>query len=81
MTDDVRLWGDEVGLDRFIQMCKNGEVAYVEWFIEPDRLRINTKAGGRFNYRNAETKLDIPKVMQAQGIEIGDHGIPIEFEN
>jgi hypothetical protein len=78
--DDVRLWGDELTLDQFIDMCKGGNVAYIEWFMEYDRLRINTIQGGRFNYRNEKTKLDMPRVLEEHGVKVGDGGIQLDFE-
>ena len=78
--DDVRLWGDELTLDQFIEMAKSGKVDNIEWFMEYDRLRINTIAGGKYNYRNEKTKLDMAKVLEEHGVKVGDGGIPIDIE-
>ena len=77
--EDVRLWGQELTLDQFIDMCKSGKVDYIEWFMEYDRLRITTKQGSRYNYRNKETKLDMPTVLEEHGVKVGDGGIPLDY--
>ena len=80
LDDDVFIWGEEITLERFVELAKKQEIQYVEWFAEPDRLRIFTTAGEKFNYKNERTKLDIPKYMQEQGVKVGEGGLSIEFE-
>jgi hypothetical protein len=79
-VEDYRLWGTEITLARFVELAKSGTIDYVEWFAEQDRLRIFTKAGERFNYKNEVSKLDIPKYFESQGVKVGEGGLQLEYE-
>ncbi len=79
--DDVFLWGTEVTLDEFIAICKSGKVDRIEWFMEQDRLRLFTKQGERYNYRNEKTRLDMAKVLQAQGLDVSENGVNLYYED
>jgi hypothetical protein len=79
--DDVFLWGQEVTLEKFIEICKSGQVDHIEWFMEQDRLRLFTKQGERYNYRNEKTRLDMVKVLQAQGLDVSANGLNLNYED
>ncbi len=81
MDDDVFLWGEELTLDQFVVKCSSPDVDYVEWFMQDDRLRLFTKGGEKFNYRNEKSRLDIVSVLEKNGLKIGDGGLDLHFED
>jgi hypothetical protein len=82
VDEDFRLWGQEITLDQFIELCKSGRVQLIEWFMDDDRVRISTMDNTRYNYRNAVSGLDIQKVLEQNGIKVGANngGIPFDYD-
>jgi hypothetical protein len=79
-VENSPLWGTEVTLEEFIELARSDQADSIEWFTPWDRMRLNTKLGPRYNYKNAESKLDMAKVLTANGVVLGDEGIPFTIE-
>lgn len=72
-------WGDEIALDRLVQMAKNGQIQEIQWHVMPNIIYARTVDSRAFHIKNENKGVDIRKVLEDSGILIGEGGIVFRY--
>lgn len=72
-------WGQEVSLDKFVELAKSGNAVEVQWYVMPNAIRIVMTDNSLYHFQNANVGADIVRVLEREGVEVGKGGLPIRY--
>jgi hypothetical protein len=72
-------WGEEIGIEKVIELAKSGGVFEIQWHVMPNVIRVLMNDGGIFHYKNESTGVDIIKTLEDAGVKTGKEGVAIRF--